>query len=310
MEINVKSEMDGKVCLVTGASRGIGFYVARELALIGASVILASHDQQRGEEAIQSINKFTGRETTSFMLVDLSSQNEIRTFTETFKQRYNRLDVLVNNAGGFFLNRRKSVDGIEMTFALNHLNYYMTTLLLLEPLLAGGPSRVVNVASESHRGAEMHFDDLQFENGYNGLKAYGQSKLANLLFTYELSRRLAQTDVTVNALHPGFVNTHIGKQNPFVRVFMNAIHFFFAKSPEEGAETPVYLASSPEAQGVTGKYFIDEKPVRSSPASYDREAMKRLWKISAGLCNLDVSGTASGNRESPLENQEYELVYE
>lgn len=310
MKVEVKNEMKGKLCLVTGASRGIGFYVARGLALIGADVVLASHNRERGESALRLIREYAGNDSIAFMQVDLSSQDDIRSFTDSFKRQYERLDVLVNNAGGFFLKRQESIDGIEKTFALNHLNYFMTTLLLLNPLLAADSARIVNVASESHRNQHMHFDDLQFEHGYNPMTAYGQSKLANLLFTYELSRRLASIDVTVNALHPGFVGTHLGKQNPFVQIFLSPIHFFFAKKPEEGAETPVYLASSPQVEGVTGKYFIDQEPVHSSPASYDAEAAKRLWEISEQLCNLYASETELGNMETPIESHGRQLVNE
>lgn len=303
-------DLTGKICLVTGASHGIGFYVARGLASMGAFVVLVSHHRERGENARQRINTFTGKNSTEFKLVDLSSQEEIRKFAQDFKERYDKLDVLVNNAGGFFLRREETVDGIEMTFALNHLNYFMTTLLLMEPLLSAGSARIVNVSSGSHRGEKMRFDNLQFENGYNAMAAYGQSKLSNLLFTYELSRRLENTNVTVNALHPGFVNSHFAKQNgPVVRALMNIVHFLFAKSSEEGAETPIYLASSPQVGSVTGKYFIDKEPVRSSEESYDREAQKRLWKISENLCNLDaethLGKTERNTHASELESIEY-----
>jgi len=286
--------MEAKICLVTGASRGIGFQTALGLVRKGAFVVLASHNRQRGEQASRRINAYVMRKVTDFMLVDLSSQEQIREFAETLKARYDRLDVLVNNAGGFFLKRRESVDGIEMTFALNHLNYFMTTLLLIDPILASGSARIVNVSSERHRGHEMKFDDLQYENGYDGVRAYGQSKLANLLFTYELARRLANTEVTVNALHPGFVKTHLGKQNRVVRAVMNVLHLF-AKSPKKGAETPIYLASSPDVAGINGQYFIDKKGVPSSPESYDPVTAERLWNVSDELCSLGVSTLSLGD---------------
>lgn len=309
MKMDMRNNMEGKVCLVTGASRGIGFYTARGLASMGAFVVLASHHRERGENARQKINTFTGKNSTEFMQVDLSSQQDIREFTHEFKERYEHLDALVNNAGGFILKRQESVNGIEMTFALNHLNYFMTTLLLMKPLMSAEAARIVNVSSRSHRGEKMRFDDLQFENGYNPMAAYGQSKLANLLFTYELSRRLENTSVTVNALHPGFVNTYFAKQNgAVVRALMNVIHFLFAKSAEAGAETPIYLASSPEVEGVTGKYFIDKEPVRSSDASYDPDAGQRLWEISENLCDLETTSTASGDLEITTEIPMFELV--
>lgn len=222
------------------------------------------------------------------MLSDLSSQDQVRQFTEEFKERYDHLDVLVNNAGGFFFRRRESVDGIEKTFALNHLNYFMTTLLLMDVLLASDSPRIVNVASEAHRRAQINFDDLQLKDRYMGTRAYNQSKLANLLFTYELARRLADTNATVNAVHPGFVHTHLGKQNKLVRPVMELMHSIFAKSPEKGAETPVYLAASPDVEGITGEYFIRKESVRSSEESYDTEAAQRLWEISADLCGLSA----------------------
>jgi len=216
LSVHIGNDMEGKICVVTGASRGIGFYVARNLARRGAFIVLVSHNKKRGEKASRQIDGFVLKRSTDFMLADLSSQEQIRQFAETFKERYDHLDVLVNNAGGLFLKRRESVDGMEMTFALNHLNYFMATLLLMDRLLASDAARVVNVASEAHRGAQINFADLQFENGYNGRQAYNQSKLANLLFTYALARSLAETNVTVNAVHPGFVRTHLGKQNKLV----------------------------------------------------------------------------------------------
>jgi NAD(P)-dependent dehydrogenase (short-subunit alcohol dehydrogenase family) len=216
-------------------------------------------------------------------------QAQIREFNRTFRERHDRLDVLVNNAGAFFLQRGESPDGIERTFALNHLNYFLVTNLLLDLLKASAPARIVNVASESHRGSEMHFDDLEFERRpYWGLAAYGESKLANLLFTYELDRRLEDADVTVNALHPGFVNTYIGKQYPLLRPFINIVHALFAKSPEEGAETPIYLAASPDVEDVSGKYFIDKEPVRSSEASYNEKEARHLWEISKTMAGFNA----------------------
>ena len=231
------------------------------------------------------------------MPVDLSSQEQIREFTETFKEKYDHLDVLVNNAGGFFLKRRESVDGIDMTFALNHLSYFMTTLLLMDPILASGSARIVNVSSERHRGYAMNFNDLQFQNGYDGLQAYRQSKLANLLFTYELARRLANTEVTVNALHPGFERTHLGEQNRVVWMVMNVLHIL-AKSPKEGAGTPIYLASSPDVAGVSGQYFVDKKEVPSSPESCDPGIAKRLWEVSEELCSFGFSAVRLGNLQT------------
>lgn len=300
--------MEDKLCLVTGASRGIGFHIALELAGMGAYVILVGHNHKRGENASRRINAHTEKNSTDFMLADLSSQDQIMTFAEKFKGNHDHLDVLVNNAGGFFLRREESMDGLEMTFALNHMNYFSLTLLLLRHMLPSGSARVINVSSEAHRGESMDFDDLQFEKGYNAMRAYGQSKLANLLFTYELSRRLIDTDVTVNALHPGFVSTHLGKQDSLVRIVMNIMHFLFAKSAKEGAETPVHLASSPKVADVTGKYFIDMQPVRSSSASHDIEAAKRLWEISEDFSGLDISRSGLSETSSNIEESEEEFT--
>jgi len=290
--------MSAKTCIVTGASRGIGFYAARGLVAKGADVILIGHNRKRGRDAVDRISRAIEADRQSaegsaeFALVDLSVQDQIFEFAEDFRNGHERLDVLVNNAGGFFPNRRESEDGIEMTFALNHLNYFLTTNLLLDLLKETGrqkpeeTARIVNVASEAHRDARIHFDDLEFEEGYRSRAAYDQSKLANLLFTYELDRRLEEEAVTVNGLHPGFVNTSIGKDHWLVGPLLSIIHFLFAISPEEGAETPIYLASSPEVEGVSGKYCIDEEPVRSSPGSYDEEAARRLWEFSEEMTGL------------------------
>ena len=290
--------MVGKTCIVTGASRGIGFHTARALVLKGADVVLIGHHRGRGERALHRIRDATeaegavARGAASFSLVDLSVQAEIRAFAESFRGEHDRLDVLVNNAGGFFFDRRESADGIEMTFALNHLNYFLLTNLLLDLLKGTGgeraeeSARTVNVASDAHRDARIHFDDLQFETGYSGREAYNQSKLANVLFTYELDRRLRRDRATVNALHPGFVNTGIANDHWLTGPVLSLIHFFFAKSPEAGAETPIYLASSPEVEGMSGKYFIDREPVPSAPASYDEQTARRLWEISEEMTGL------------------------
>jgi NAD(P)-dependent dehydrogenase (short-subunit alcohol dehydrogenase family) len=273
--------------MVTGASRGIGFYTARALALKGADVVVIGHHRGRGEDAVARIHHADPHALATFIYTDLMDQSQIRELDRTFRERYDRLDVLVNNAGAFFLRRAESPDGIERTFALNHLNYFLVTNLLLDLITGSAPARIVNVSSESHRGERMHFDDLEFERRpYWGLRAYGESKLANLLFTYELDRRLECEDVTVNALHPGFVNTHIGKQYPLLKPMINLVHALFAKSPEEGAETPIYLSCSPEIAGVSGKYFIDKEPVRSSPSSYIEEDAQRLWEISEAMTGL------------------------
>jgi NAD(P)-dependent dehydrogenase (short-subunit alcohol dehydrogenase family) len=201
-----------------------------------------------------------------------------------FLERYARLDVLVNNAGGFFIRREVSIDGIEMTFALNHLSYFLLTNLLLDRSLSSSPGRIVNVSSGAHYNGAINFEDLEFKKGYGGWKAYSQSKLANILFTYELARRLEGTGVTANALHPGFVATQLGHNNGLLaRLAMMFSPIFGAKSPQEGARTSVYLASSPEVEGKAGKYFVDCEPHSSSQASHDLETARRLWEVSEAM---------------------------
>ncbi len=278
--------MKDKICLVTGATSGIGRVTAMALAQRGAKVIVVGRNPRRTAETVALIRQQTGNPAVESLLADLSSQAQIRQLATQFLERYPRLDVLVNDAGAFFLLRRLSVDGIEMTFALNHLNYFLLTNLLLDALKAAAPSRIVNVASESHRTAQIDFDDLQGKKFYNGMRAYGQSKLANVLFTYELARRLEGSRVSVNALHPGFVATNIGTNNGIlVRLAMPLVHLV-AISPEEGARTPIYLASSPRVEGLSGGYYIQEQPMRSNPVSYDLETARRLWQVSAEMTGL------------------------
>lgn len=278
---------DDDICVVTGATSGIGKATACGIAERSLSVVVVGRDREKSIATVSAIRQETGNPNVEYMLADLSSQQEIRQLAQAFKRRYQRLDVLVNNAGGFFLRRQESEDGIEMTFALNHLGYFLLTNLLLDTLEASVPARIVNVSSAGHRDTEMNFDDLQGEEDYSGWKAYGQSKLANLLFTYELARRLEGTGVTVNALHPGFVATNIGANNfGWLGRLLKKIINLRGVSPEEGAETVIYLATSPEVAGVTGKYFVDKEPVRSSAASYDEEAARRLWEISEELTGL------------------------
>ncbi len=220
------------------------------------------------------------------MLADLSSQQDIRQLAEGFKRRYQRLDVLVNNAGAIMFSRQESVDGIEMTLALNHLSYFLLTNLLLEPLKSGAPSRIINVSSSAHHRAEIDFDDLQSLNRYRGFRAYARSKLGNLLFTYELSRRLEGTGITVNALHPGLVATNLMANNGGIGRLLKVLLSLKGISEEEGAQTSIYLATSPEAEGITGQYFVKQKAVPSSQASYDKSAAGRLWQASAELAGL------------------------
>ncbi len=275
--------------MVTGATGGIGLVTARELARQGAEVIVVGRDAGRTEAAVAQIKGQTGSSTVTSLLADLSSQQAIHTLADDFKRQYDRLDVLVNNAGLMFTKRQESVDGIEMTFALNHLGYFLLTNLLLDTLKASGAARIVSVSSGAHTGAKMNFADLEGKQSYGGFRAYGQSKLANIMFTDELARRLQGTSVTANCLHPGVVATNFAANNGgFYRAVVRPVLNVFSISPERGAATSVYLASSPEVEGVTGKYFDKQKPVASSKVSYDEASWERLWEVSEQYTHLNV----------------------
>jgi NAD(P)-dependent dehydrogenase (short-subunit alcohol dehydrogenase family) len=278
--------MTGKTCVVTGASSGIGFETALELARRGARVTLVSRSAERCQAAAERIRQETGNAEVGYIAADLSLLAEVRRAAEEILKREERLDVLVNNAGGFFWKRMETAEGLEMTFALNHLNYFLLTNLLLEKLKASAPSRIVCVSSDAHRGGRLNFDDLQNKRKYAGFPAYAQSKLMNVLFTYELSRRLAGSGVTANALHPGFVASGFGKNNGLLFRVAMPLAQLGAISPQEGARTSITLASSPELEGVSGKYFTKEKEVQSAPASYDEESARRLWDVSLQLTGL------------------------
>lgn len=279
-------DIAGKLCLVTGATSGIGRAVAANLVRNQAHVVIASRDEGKCERVVDSLIRESGNLKVEYAVVDLSDQLDIERFAGSIKSRFNRLDVLINNAGEFFFTRRENPSGLEMTFALNHLGYFSTTLLLLDLLVSSAPARIINVASTAHRGARIHFDDLQLEHRYRGFEAYGQSKLANLLFTYELARRLDPALVSVNALHPGFIATQLISDNGLIGRLISPLLWFVAASAKKGAETPVYLATSPEAGSVTGKYFVDREQVPSSPQSYDEQAALRLWQMSLDLTGL------------------------
>jgi NAD(P)-dependent dehydrogenase (short-subunit alcohol dehydrogenase family) len=271
---------------VTGATSGIGKETARVLAHQGGTLILVGRNLEKTAATVEEFKREADTPHIEYLLADLSSQEEIRRLAEGFKSRHNRLDVLVNNAGEYYLWRQESVDGIEMSFALNHIGYFLLTNLLLDVMLASAPARIINVSSGSHLRATLDFDKLRRRRGFSGMKAYGQSKLANVFFTYELARRLEGTGVTVNALHPGFVATHMGDNIGWIVRVLRPLMNLWAISVEEGAETVIYLATSPEVEGVTGKYFFRCKPVSSSAYSYDEAVAKQLWVLSEEMTGL------------------------
>jgi len=276
-------DLKGKTCLITGATQGIGLASAIGIARTGARTVMVGRDRERGERAVEQTKTASGNPDVSLLLADLSSQGSIRKLAAEFKARHDRLHVLLNNAGGVFVKRTLTVDGIETTFAVNHLAYFLLTELLLDVLEASAPSRIVNVSSAAHGGGRIDFDDLQHEKRWSSFKAYSDSKLANVLFTYELARRLAGTGVTANCLHPGVVTTGFGKNNPGLPRALITLAGPFMLSPEKGARTSIYLATSPEVEGVTGKYFDKCKAASSNKQSYDTGVAQKLWDVSEKL---------------------------
>jgi NAD(P)-dependent dehydrogenase (short-subunit alcohol dehydrogenase family) len=281
------TSMQGKICMVTGASSGIGKATAMGLAEMGATVVIVSRDLARGKAAQSEIKAKSGNNAVDLLLADLSSQQSIRQLAEDFKQRYTKLHVLINNAGMTSLRRRETVDGLEMTFAVNHLAPFLLANVLLDVIKASAPSRIINVSSDAHEAGYINMNDLQSEKKY--MRAYGQSKLALVLFTYELARRLKGRGVTANCLHPGFIATNFG-QNGTGPLGRGVIKFLshFGMSPEEGAKTSIYLATSPEVEGVTGKYFVKSTSKRSAPITYDVTLQRQVWEESARLVKLPM----------------------
>jgi NAD(P)-dependent dehydrogenase (short-subunit alcohol dehydrogenase family) len=313
------NSMAGKTCLVTGATAGIGAVTARELARRSATVVIVGRSRERCDAMVDAIRRETGNTSVESMPADLSSQAEIRRLANAFLERHRRLDVLVNNAGAMFELRRESVDGIEMTFALNHLGYFLLTTLLLEILKASAPSRIIVVSSAAHEDIRaFDFDDPQararaawrgayadsrFRSllyslfmpwAHPAFRQYAHTKLANLLFTYELARRLAGTGVTVNALHPGLVATNFAAGTGVYSWFMRRYTRWFAISPEEGAKTTVYLATASELANVSGQYFVKAKPTESSAASRDAAAARRLWELSEQMTSSSRTAFSIG----------------
>jgi NAD(P)-dependent dehydrogenase (short-subunit alcohol dehydrogenase family) len=275
--------MAGRTVLVTGGTSGIGRATALGLATRGAHLAITGRDRRRTEDAADQIRAAGGGQVDVFV-ADLSSQSEVRRLADEVLGSLPRIDVLVNNVGGYWNSRHVTADGLERTFALNHLAPFLLTNLLLDRLKHSAPARVVTVASHVHASGRIDFDDLQGERSYSGARAYNQSKLANVLFTYELARRLSATAVTANAVHPGVVRTSFGAEDPAggQRLFTSFIRPFM-KAPAKGAATSMHLASAPDLEQVTGRYFASSKPKRSAKHSYDEGAAAQLWQVSAEL---------------------------
>src|SRR5688572_28538346 len=281
--------MNGKICLVTGGTNGIGKSTALELARMGATVVIVGRDAQKTSQVVEEIRAASGNKNVDSLLADLSSQQEARRLANEFKSKYSHLHVLLNNAGGFFLRHQLSVDGGEMTFALNHLASFLLTNLLLDTLKASVPARIINVSSNAHASGKIEFDNLQGERVFSP-RAYDNSKLANILFTVELARRLKGTGVTVNVLHPGFTATGFAKNNgKAIAALVSVFAPLVARSPAKGAETSIYLASSPSVEGVTGKYFHNSRVFPAAPQATDMVVARKLWDVSAEMVHLTKS---------------------
>jgi NAD(P)-dependent dehydrogenase (short-subunit alcohol dehydrogenase family) len=284
--------MTSKICLLTGATSGIGEAAAEALAQRGLSLILVGRSRPRCEATIERLRRTTNNRAISYFVADLSSQAHVRQLADQIRRRHPRLHVMINNAGGIFLNRELTVDGLERTLALNHLSYFLLTNLLLDVIKASAPARIINVSSVGHQMVRrVRFDDLQYRRGYGvGFRAYFQSKLANVMFTYELSRRLEGTGVTVNALNPGMVATNIGRNNGwrwrFFKPISDRIFRFKYVTPAQAATSLTFLATATELENVTGRYFDGTTAVASSRASLDEDAARRLWRISEEMTGL------------------------
>ncbi len=281
--------MKGKTVLITGATDGIGIVAAREIARMGANITIVGRNPQKTAETARAIQAQTGSPLVEYLVGDLSAQAQVRQVAQEFLSRHKRLDVLINNAGAVFMSRQVSADGYEMTFALNHLGYFLLTNLLLEALKASDAGRIVSTSSGAHVGASLNLADLQLERGWSGWKAYSQSKLANIYFTSQLAEKLKGTNVTANCLHPGFVATNFGRSNGGIfNPAFKVIQSLAAIPPEKGAQTIIYLATSPEVEGVSGKYFSDCKETSPSAQAKDANIARQLWDASLKMTGLSV----------------------
>ena len=285
---NTSGSMGGRVILITGGTSGIGKAAATALTAMGARVVVTGRDEERGERAVEEIRRDTGGEV-SLMLADLAVQADVRRLAEEFQERHDRLDVLVNNAGVVQSERTETPDAIETTLAVNHLAPFLLTNLLLDLLKRSAPSRIITVASDAERWGRMDLDDLQSRGKYRGMQVYGMTKLANIMFTLELAERLRGTGVTANCVHPGAVNTNFAMNSRGFMTLLFRAFKPFMRSPEQGADTVIYLASSPDVDGMTGKYLSDRRLTTASDMAYDEDLREKLWENSEELTGLKVT---------------------
>jgi len=279
------TDMNGKVCLVTGATDGIGKVSARVLAEKGAKVIIVGRNPEKSATVLAELKSSSGNKNIDLLMADLAVMQEVRDLAEQVISHYDRLDILLNNAGGYFAKHELTSDGLERTFALNHMSYFLLTNKLMELLKSSAPARIVNVSSDAHYGIDMEFENLNGEQEYKAWKAYQKSKLANVLFTYELLKKVP-ADITVNCLHPGFVATNFGHNiGGFFGPVLKIAQRISAIDPEEGAKTSIFLCSAPEVKGVSGKYFYKCQPKTSSRESRNMDTGKRLWQISSDIAS-------------------------
>ena len=282
------TEMHDKICMVTGATSGMGLATAQGLAKMGATVVIVGRDRSKCEAIQKDIHVSGGNPNVDMMVADLSSQDDIRKLANEFKAKYDKLHVLVNNAGGIFSKHETTVDGLEMTFALDHLGYFLLTNLLIDTIKASAPARIINISSGAEAGGKINFDDLQSEKRYSSWAAYSQAKFANVLFTYDLARRLEGTGVTVNAVTPGPVATNFGLNNGGFFKLIGPLFSVFGLTPEQGAQTAIWLASSSKVEGVTGRAFYRLQEKHTSSKSHNVATQRRLWDVSAELTKLPV----------------------
>jgi NAD(P)-dependent dehydrogenase (short-subunit alcohol dehydrogenase family) len=301
--------MQNKVCLVTGATSGIGFVTALELAKMGATVVVGGRDMEKSANTVIKIRSESNNQNVDFLLANLSDFEEVRTFAVEFKAQYKRLDVLVNNAGAVFKEYDENSDRLEMTMALNFFSPFLLTGLLLDTLKGSAPSRIINVSSMMHQMAKNNFNNFNNEANYKAFNAYSLSKLALMHFTYELDRKLKGSGVMVNAMHPGWVKSNFGSDvyTGFYGV-VDTLSKPLQLTPEQGANTIIYLASSDEVENVSGKYFVKKKAVNSSAASYDKQVSADLWEMAENKCKMkyDISNPVLSEKVDEVQKQQTE----